>query len=114
MTKNIEHELESMEKYIKSNDGGVGLTRLKFEHNFKINHFNAPIDFSIPIHDQISEDSYVITLQTVKCLYSKYFSADTGGSVLIIVEDDADNKLIDYINCKINRYNDFFNTIIRL
>jgi hypothetical protein len=84
-----------------------GIIRPKSEYRFKINHFNTPIDFSQPIEDQVTEQSHIVTLQTNKCLYSKYFKAVRGGSLLIVLEDDIDNKVLDYVNSEFNGYNDF-------
>lgn len=105
MAEIIDYGSECMKECVELNSGGI--IRPKTEYKFKINHFNKPIDFSIPIHEQILENSHIITLQTIKCMYSKHFKADSGGTLLIILEDDIGNRVMDYINCEFNHYNDF-------
>lgn len=91
------------------NINAAGIIAPKSACKFKINHYKFPIDFSLSTESQITHQSNIVTLQTVKCSASKYLepSAECGGSLFIIVEDDKDNEVLDYINNGFHGYNDF-------
>lgn len=80
-----------------------GIIHPKTAHKFRVVHTNTPYDFSAP---SIAEESRIVTLQTVKCVPSKFVQYGKG-SLLITLEDDKDNRMLDYINQNFDGYNEF-------